>query len=667
MVIAMNQLAAPPHIGAPHPSITKGLGELRRYAHFIESSVDAFSHERSLRRRGIEFIYFVDFQEVYNYIAPFFLHPNEKRPTFLHRFFAARDLFENSTEPIYFPLGTLVEISSFVQKIKGRVQSLYRVTLAQDLDRATQEFVNFFRAERFLEPKAVSEFIESVGGGSPSAGLIRIQRDALALLSDFEAGASRLHALLTKGNVFDLSSVHQSVRLDRDFYRRIFDELKEIRRPRPWPRGAGDLSNSVDAFNISFAVALNDHFDNLKERRNGEGAPWRFSKIITDTRSFFTLRHKLDSQLTYKNYHGFDVPLFESCEDILHKRALGKLVASGRKQEVFKLATSARQAKNALIRLGFIADERGMSSEEVLQWLIEPSAARELSLLTEARDIVEELRDFSSEETSILGDVLRRSAREDLAVTPHLLNESVDRPYAPQSVIAVRSLLDSIESVVAKTERIGFELTQPQRSYEAGVWNPLLSIENLGYQRRLTESKDRTADLRATWTLTKTGEADPSFTLDVYSECAALSWPTSADLDVSLKAIIASLSLLDVSENRVTSLLLIDFRGHETLVPSPLDLTQLDLARPEFHEVAFFRIDFPKVAFTAELFSVDESYVLTSGVLVSLPLGEGELSFLLKAVGLLARSFVPENLLRDEMQCVLDTYVTTSNRAARRS
>jgi hypothetical protein len=642
---------------SPRPRITKGLHEFRRYAEFVEGSIDSFSHDRSLARKGLTFVHFIDFQEIYNYVAPFVIHPREGRDAFLNRFIGAQELFENGKELFCFPLGTLAEVSAFVKKLRDRVQLLHKVMIAPDLDRAAHDLATFFEHERFLEPNAIRDFFVSQGESS-AARLTKIQSDALVLLSDFEVGASRLLALLEKNNTFDISTLlrEHPVHLRQADYNHVLASLKEIRRAGGRPESAGHLRHVADAFNTCFATVLNDRFDVRDERgANRDRKPWFFFKILTDTNSLFTLSHELDSQLTYRDYHGFGVPLFERCDQVLLKRRLSLIVAAGKSEQLEKLATAARTAKNALMRLGFMAEDRGMSSEQLLDWLAEPPAASELSLAFAARSIVDDLRAFAVEDSTILGRLLKDRAKEDLALNPRLVQESATRPYSPQSVLAVSSLLDSIESVVRKTEHIEFELTPPQRKYSAGVWNPLLTLESLGFQRELIEAPGRQSELKATWMLSRRSDSAAYIRIDIYQSFLSFAWPTAADLEMVVNVINEHSALLNPDDRIPRSILSVDQDGREYWLKG-IRLSDLNLGESEFHQSAFIRIDFLRVGVTAELFSVDINCNLTTGLLMTLPVSPDELIFMIKVYRALTYSEIPFKLLLDGVGDALKTY-----------
>jgi len=610
------------------------LHNFRRYVADTDRCVSEFDAELSLRNRGVRFIHLIDFQEIYAYLAPYLLHREERRP-FINRHHQACELLSNPVEKIFFPLGTLAEVSSFVQQIRRRMEALHRITLATNLDRAMDEFLSFFLQEHFLDKNRANEWLEASKNSSGGSRLLTLQTQALDLLSDFEKGASMLHRLLTQESVVEVQRIIRQHPPDINtvHYRNFLNELQQIRASRKKTVYATDFSNMVDAANASMAIALNERFNSP----NPAGAPWMFFKVVTDTNSLFKLSDLFERQLIYRDYHGFDLRLFETARDVLLKRFLRKASELGGRELINTLTNSAGKVRNALRDLEFLAADCNVTPEQLLEGMVGLPTGQDITGVAQnVTKLLEGVRDLQLPKGLLQRRLLSAEARDELGEA-HDRSEIVARPYSARGVIELQGLLQSVEKVIEDIDVINVDLTSGQKSYSKREWNPVLTIEALGFERKISRDSDNRIDrLEVVWK--KSGEL--VFRADRVLDVCTVSWPTALGAAQQIP-ILASL----FGSDEPVEGLAIFLDGREQRFRTVRLLSPI----ADRDDCVFIRADARSLAYVTELFSTDPEYTLISGLIFPGAIKNPEILLMVQFFASLGLARIPNRLLVDAL------------------
>ena len=578
----------------------------------MENNSNAFLEEYDAAKAGnAEYVYLVDFQEIYTYAAPFFDNPNfyselPEQPQ-LSNYVSVAELFDGMEEQFALPLGTLAELSKFLQHLRVNIEYLSAATHSVDADEAIGNLVNFFEAEQFFGSRGEAGVLELSNKGEYSnLSLVSVQEEALRILSNYESGLNKILYILTHKNMLNLTELVSShpFTLPEETYRSVKAGIRAVRH------GGRKFSNIVDAFNLSFTIALNDH---LHDRYRGKHLerPILF-KLLTNTEALFRLRNygALALQMKYMDFFGSEVELLDSYERLLAKRLWGKLLADRGIRYLRTFTRLINTTRLAISSLGDLAEEYRIEPRELFHRLMSPKDKEDRRLIVDSHPYIEQIREFFEIDTRISNDLLFRENRRNLLASsearPH-----IDLPQlASARVSALKGQMQSIDRVMQGMDTLGFKLTPLQKGDDSQSWvNPVVSLDTLGF--RVDTMQDGEI---VRWEVVEKRNKGVVLRIEFNQNTGywSFSWSSQRSLSQTLEILREAILSLPQSAHNLKIMMMDAYRKEWTVETNARQLLQLEYD-PE--RVIFFRSDFGVHAFVTELFTMSADIDLESGLI----------------------------------------------------
>jgi hypothetical protein len=592
----------------PPPSPVKipqiSVPDLRNLLTFMGGVVSSVQAEAEVEREtGTQFIYLLDFDTIFDYIAPY-LRGRSDHST-LANFLSTAEFFEGLEENFAIPLGTFLEISQF---LKGRMDSfkhLHSVTLSTSMDAAIQNLEAYFQGDRFAAGRTSNAADPSELTEEERLAVAQIE--AVKLLSDSEQGLRRLYSLLTHQklfNVFELIARHP-FRFPWDAYNDVRAALEAMRSG-----GAKQSANKADAYNITFANELNSHL----RRRVKEGRlknPF-FFRLLTNTRTIHRLSGTPDLSIRFHvrvdTGHTFD--LLDGTEEATAKRILRKLRTGERLKEVIDFGERRDRAAAALGHIVDAAFHQKQPVEALIHRIqnIQSIADREVGINLQRH--IKDLDAFFRPDYLFVHKLIDNRVRKDLI--PEIGGSDRQREIqapAAADLSLLENLVTSTQRVLAEIDTLGFELTAIQSGDDSKQWvNPIMSLERLEYKAETSSSPGVER-----WRVTHGRSGRVTFCADRLRDGWSMYWPTQVSGANAIGFLLSALGP-NVDPLDVVTLRLIDFKGNER--SSSVSFSALSVTEEEMADVAFLRLEARHLIFVSELFSPARHYTLMTGIIM---------------------------------------------------
>ncbi len=581
------------------------LNDFRDFLSFLDDNLKSFSNEASLRQeKGVRFVYLVDFQEIYYWLAPYLRLTLDVPEPVLARHLTCRAFFENIDEDFALPLGTLAELAVFLRTLKAAVGLLREAAAAEDPAAALDELITYFAAQRFLsEPRSLA--LISGGDGSRQ---FAAQAKLLAILSNYESALSKVAALLSHRHLCPLRPMAE--RVDPEYFgERYRDALLELSNASEKRKIFG---NKADAYNLALLCSLNSGSARTDAQAE-HGDPICF-KLITDTKSILRLPQgsTIDAELTLRKAFGlpFSVRLLEQYEAILLKRLVKKYAMANGDHAIGDMLVWTTRALTAFDSLR----RRAIASVDVeafFESLMDPKILTDRDAILKSRSNILTLYEFFAKEKELTGDFRPMIAREQL-----LAGFPADADVAPsqlvaQSVAAVDDAISTVYKLMHAADPTGLKLTPLQAGSSDEEWiNPVLSLKQLGYE---VKKSVRSGD----WTWELIGVEANKVVLRIESQsssppCWTITWIALIPLLRLIDLVLEGGFLRAGSDEKLAVYVLGPFDEQRST-----DVTTETLVRfiSGVGNPGFVRVESKAMAFIAEIFSV-APLELRAGVIV---------------------------------------------------
>jgi hypothetical protein len=580
--------------------------DLRNMFTFLGGVVSAVQAEAELEREtGTRFLYLLDFDTIFDYIAPYLRGGASSRST-LANFLSTADYFEELEEDFSIPLGTFLEISQFLSGRMATFKRLHAVTLSTSSDAALAGLTEYFREERFASVRSLN--VEGLPELTEEERLATTQTEAVRLLAESEQGLRRLFSILTHPKLFNVFAL-----IARHPFRFPWESYHDVRAALDAKRsGEGKKNaNKADAYNITFANELNLHLK-IRAKEGKLKTPY-FFRLLTNTLTIHRLSGdspELSIQFHVSTETGHTIDLLDGTEEATAKRILRKLRTGERLKEVLGFGERRDRAAAALSYLVDAAFDRKQSVEALVQRLQDPQNNRDREIGLDLHGYIKDLDAFFRPDSIFVRKLIETRIRKGLLPEP----EGSDRrkeflPPAVADLARLEGLVTSAQRVLTEIDTLGFELSAIQSGDESKQWvNPIMSLEKLNYQIEASGS-----GASATWRVTHGRQARVTFCADCLEEGWAMYWPSQMPGAAALKLLHAALGE-SVAPLDMVTLRLIDFRGNER--QSVVAFNALPMSEDEFADVAFVRLEMGHLVFVSELFSPALDYTLMTGIIV---------------------------------------------------
>jgi len=584
-------------------TLQQRMGDLHQFLDFLRKTNEASEAETWLStRRNARFIHLIDFQELFDRIAPYMEHPLKHTPI-LARHFTSRRFFDELEEEFTLPLGTLAELSNMLRHIRRNVRHLMEVALTRDSDRALRSFVRYFRTEGFLEEGRILDWASESNTVSEQGEPFALQRKASQILVNYERGLTALLSILKSNLLIDLHDLPTDLHATQfqEQYREVYGVLTG-----EGPQTRKRFGNQADAFNLSLTATLN------RALLTRSTTPPIALKLVTDTNTLLDLprNSSLTLAFTLRNFDGTgrNVEILDPYEVVILKRFSRRYIEHHGFEKFQEFSELTERASRSARRLedAFFSPDQEVDPQEYISSLLMPGNKRDRARLRQIHKYIEHLHTFFLQEREISGSFRLREERQQLMPFP---SGFAPATFAAESISSIDKLIRSIYAVIQKNDPIGSKQSPFQLGDETRDWNPLLSLERLGYRAALGPTEEAPNLLVE---ISEGFEGASIFRMERSTGLFISTWPTTLPLTQCLDTIaqedlfrLPALSQLTV---RASSIF-----GEELYTSCPSsDLGNIltNLLNP-----TFIRIEGEGFAFIIELFSTNEGFDLRSGLM----------------------------------------------------
>lgn len=564
----------------------------RDYVAFTQAAINSFRAELRLQRLGYRIGYVVDYQEIYDYIEPRLPRHTSTSERFA-RFATANRFFGELQEPVLFPLGSIAELEVFLDRVRASIPRLQAAAQTTDVGTAHSHLATLFRGESDAPSAPLL----------PESGtLLESHRVAVSTLAGYVRGLEKLVAFfqseLLSSTTRDVAD--EQVFLDLAALQGNVRRLEDLR-----VHGRTSDANRADAFNITYADALNQHYLSRASDRTRDRSTTRYLfKVLTDTSTLFRASKTLELQLTYTNVAGNRFSLLERADLALYKRGLRQLWGEESSTSVTDLYQAACEADAVINYLDLRTLREPDFGTALFQTLLRPSGRRDFQRMKEWFPKIGTLRKFVVLERKLSSTLMQsRAANEVLSSgAVHMSSDqaiaTLHAQRAAQTIEAIYSLLESID--VLRRQR-----NEYQRDYRRDDWSPPLQLQAYRHVLKEHQSSDR-SEWRVCWA---DQEQTPLVSLAVTARTVSATWPTV----LSVHRQLTLLRLLSAREGaRWLWLKAISPKGTETLVEGE----QANSWQPPPNTtIALLRVVTDRFTYISELWTAAESYVLATTVI----------------------------------------------------
>jgi len=226
---------------------------------------------------------------------------------------------------------------------------------------------------------------------------------------------------------------------------------------------------------------------------------------------------------------------------------------------------------------------------------------------------IDDLCDFFLKEREVIGDLRARELRQQLVMDTSSSAEISERPsvLAAESVASIEGLIMTIEGVLATLDPLSFEMTPIQRGDEREEWtNPVLSLSRLGFH--VETSGDHSQDSYI-WMIRQSDSSDSVLRIELDSAAWVATWSSTLPFAECLGVIVDENLFQSGIDDLVTIRLMGAFKEDLVRSVAPTDIVNVV---KEFGTPTFIRVDFSAVSLVVELFSINESLSLKSGLIM---------------------------------------------------
>lgn len=415
-------------------------------------------------QHGVRFVHLVDFDQIHKFLSPWFSNVDVFADSNVGASYpVASALFSTNAAPYFLSPGCMAEMTDFLNKVLHRTTALRRSILTQGPQEEKGLLVKYFMvagAPHHREHRSSSLLREAEALGQEHVV-------SLASLERVSIGIQKLRSLLVGNCAAEILQYAN----DESFMFSIEDLRANREAIEKIPnRGDRTHNNLIDAHNITLADSLNRHF--LERSKSDPSHPIYFTRILTDTPAIYKARDDLELRLSYVNYFGHKIELFEPAEHLLVKRKLHTLVARGNAEDVEELLQSAAAA---------------LASLEITRWQLAKSGAPidamiyDLLPAPRGGDTGSRLRRHFAD-LSRFAHVLRRTVADEIGTLSdrdqrRLSREERTYPNAaPELCDSIINEVLDLQRLIDATNKLGFKFTELQKHPQAVLLDPQANI-----------------------------------------------------------------------------------------------------------------------------------------------------------------------------------------------